>query len=172
MYTATSLSRDRSSVPASEHRSEDRGFTVCFTVCFLSLPGLYVGTGQDTILQFYCQSVKADHIFNPNILSMSPCVIHFKHLYLQKLNTDFHATLVASNTQDNTLPQTFSCFIQDKQLCLFFPHLNLSAIDSVAASVACQKPIRQLTWCCSTKTYWHIFIPPWWALSYTQVGPW
>lgn len=136
------------------------------SACFLSIPGLCVGTGQDTVLLFYCQSVKADHTCNPNILSVSPCMIHFKHLYLQKLNTGFHGTSVASNTQDNALPQTFGSFIQVNQLrLLFFPHLDLSATDSVAPSVAYQKPICQLTSCCSANTYWHTFIPTWWAHS-------
>lgn len=103
--------------------SEGRGsfafslISACFQLAFfLFLPGLRVGTGEDTILLFYCHSAKAGHVCNPHIPSVSPCVIHFKHLHLQKLNTRFHAAPVASNTQNNALPQTFSSLIQDNQL--------------------------------------------------------
>lgn len=153
--------------------SEGRGsfafssISACFQPdFFLFLPGLRVGTGEDRISLFYCHGAKAGHICNPNILSVSPCVTHFKHLYLQKLNRFSCNTSGFTYTKQH-LASNLQLFNPGQPaLTLFSPsHLNVSAIDCVTASVACQEPIWQLT-CCSTNTYWHSVIPAWCAPSF------
>lgn len=133
--------------PAAQHNAEGGQRQLCLQLefsfaFFLFLPGLCVGTGEDSI---YSHSAKASHICNPNILSVPPCMTYFKHLYLQKLNTDFHATPAASRTQNNSFASNLQLFNPALTLFpLWFKSLCCRLCDSLCGTSGAHLPADML----------------------------